>query len=67
MLEQRIARMETRSTYDEEGTALEKKVKYMQEEYDNQLKCAQTLTTMVEQFMASVIGQCDDVILCGMS
>ncbi|VDD80785.1 unnamed protein product [Mesocestoides corti] len=51
LLERRIARMETQNTYDEEGAALEKKVKHMQEQYDSQCKCTQTLSSMIEQYM----------------
>ncbi len=57
LLERRIARMETSSTYDEEGAALEKKVKYMQEDYDNRVKCAQNLSQMIEQFLVRGIPQ----------
>ena len=50
MIEQRISRMETSTSGDEESAVLERRIRYMQEQFDGQCQCAHTLATMIEQF-----------------
>lgn len=52
-LESRIMRMETNKTFDLEGIALEKRVRYLQEQYDDQCQSSKGLANMIEQFFVS--------------
>ncbi|KAM3187503.1 hypothetical protein ACTXT7_002148 [Hymenolepis weldensis] len=51
-LESRIMRMETNKTFDVEGMALEKRVRYLQEQYDDQCQSSKGLANMIEQFFS---------------
>nr|VZI43029.1 unnamed protein product [Spirometra erinaceieuropaei] len=50
-LEQRISRLEESTAVDEEGAAMEKRIKVLQEELDSRVKSAKILTKMIDQFL----------------